>query len=343
MDNLGIRYRGGTVVIHTVRAWLLSLAAWLLLLALAFGTATAVLGKVPLLDRFLAPAGIATLFAAVAGASTQALTRPLLPWLFIPLIAVTVAGFVVLITTTVEEPRVSRIDTVPIVEIEAASLVRGRDVALYTGAVDGIALRRPAVFRFDRVPRISRPPEAMIDSVNARISIPGESDISLKRFQVLQRPEVPGFLAQIGVDAMLTLQRLSTVLAAEDARVPIPDEIEATLAIAIPVSTLRRAVRLIAWFGALAFAVAMAWTPARLTRWQLLNWLLALAYVRVLLALPRWADVAADIGGLMAPLARLPQEWFVPLSWAACALLLLIVAAVLPSLNLWRREYGAEA
>ena len=347
MDNLGIRCRGGAVVIHTVRAWLSSLAAWLLLLALAFGAATAVFGEVPLLDRFLAPAGIVTLFAAVAGASTLALTRPIVPWLFVTLIVVTVAGFVVLITATVDEQRVARVDTVPTVEIEAASLVRGRDVALYTGAVNGIALSRPAVFRFDRVPRISRPPEAVIDSVNARIVVSGESDISLKRFQVLQRPEVPDVIARIGVDAMLTLQRLAGVLAAKDAGVPLPDEIEATLAIAVPVTTLRRAVRLVAWFGVLALAVAMAWTPARLTRWQLLNWLLALAYVRVLLALPRWTDGAVDADGLTAPLARLltrlPQAWTVPLLWAACALLLLIVAAVLPSLNVWRREYGVEA
>ena len=342
MDNLGIQRYGGTVMIHTIRAWLSSLAAWLLFLALTLGATIAVFGKVPVLDRFLAPAGIATLFAAVAAASTLALTRPILPWLFVTLITVTVAGFVVLITTTVGEPSVARTATVPIVEIEAASLVRGRDVALYTGTVDGIALRRPAVFRFDRVPRISRPSEAMIDSANARMLIPGEPDISLKRFEALQRPELPGFIARIDVDAMLTLQRLAVVLADKVARVPIPDEIEAALVIAVPASTLQRVVSLIAWFGALAFAVAMAWTPARLTRWQLLNWVLALLYVRLLLALPRWADRPFDEAGPVALLARLPQEWLVPLSWTACAVLLLIVAAVLPSLDVWRREFGVE-
>lgn len=339
---MGIRCYGGAVVMHTIRAWLSLLAAWLLFLMLTLGAVIAVGGAVPALDRILAPAGIVTLLVAAASASTLALIRPIVPWLFVTIVTATVAGCAVVIAATMDEPRVSTSVIAPIVDIEDEALVRGRDVALYTGTVDGIALNRPAVLRFDRLPRISRPPEAVIDSANALILVPGESDISLTRFETLRRPEVPRFVGRVGTDAILVLQRLATVLAAEEVRVQIPGEIEEALAIAVPTSTLRRVVSLIAWFGGLAFAVAMAWTPARLTRWQLLNWLLALLYVRVLLALPRWIALPTEENRWLAPLARLPSEWAVALLWIACAVVLLVIAIVLPSLRAWRREFGVE-
>ena len=85
-----------------------------------------------------------------------------------------------------------------------------------------------------------------------------------------------------------------------------------------------------------ALAIAAVWTPVRFSRWPLLNVVVAVAYLRLLVAVPRIAWVP----WLESAVWRRAPSWVVDdrvlLMWAAMAIVLLIAAVALPSLTRWR-------
>jgi hypothetical protein len=93
---------------------------------------------------------------------------------------------------------------------------------------------------------------------------------------------------------------------------------------------------------AVAALLAMAWTPARITRWPLLNGLFVFVYVRGVVALP---DGLALLTELVSIPASVPMFIVTNLSvivMALISLVLLVIALVLPPMREWRREVFGE-
>lgn len=91
-----------------------------------------------------------------------------------------------------------------------------------------------------------------------------------------------------------------------------------------------------------AALLAMVWTPARITRWPLLNALFVFAYVRGVVALPHGVERLAE---------SIPMPVFLPtfvvnnisdVVMALLSLVLLVIALVLPPMREWRREVLGE-
>ncbi|MFW5827758.1 MAG: hypothetical protein ACOCU4_06685 [Alkalispirochaeta sp.] len=82
----------------------------------------------------------------------------------------------------------------------------------------------------------------------------------------------------------------------------------------------------------------VVWTPLRLTRWPLLNMVVALAYLRALAALPAAMRGIARIDGVEAWLPEMSAAELFAIGGAAVFLGLAVVSLLLPSVSHWRHH-----
>lgn len=90
------------------------------------------------------------------------------------------------------------------------------------------------------------------------------------------------------------------------------------------------AVILIAFWS---FALVMVWTPARATRWPLLNLALVFVYLRMLFALPRRMDRLVEISFIKERISEHVQAFRLPLVLLVLVLVMVIVAVILPKVD----------
>lgn len=99
----------------------------------------------------------------------------------------------------------------------------------------------------------------------------------------------------------------------------------------------------IAGIALLSFSAALlfSWSLARMSRWYLINVLVALTYGRFLLAVPRLLEgaIVTDLLSLL-PIRGDIIPMLPAVVWGACALILLVTAIVQEPLPVWQRELG---
>ncbi|TVQ38285.1 MAG: hypothetical protein EA384_09850 [Spirochaetaceae bacterium] len=91
---------------------------------------------------------------------------------------------------------------------------------------------------------------------------------------------------------------------------------------------------------ALALIVTMSWVIVRLTRWPLLNVVMAIGWIRLLFSVLPFA-LDSELGQplqRLLPSAAALSHYLHPLILAAVALVLVIVNVVMPSFSHWKRE-----
>jgi len=143
--------------------------------------------------------------------------------------------------------------------------------------------------------------------------------------------------ARLGVEALAALEQdlRDTRYALEaslDLRVPRPFELSEAVRKWLPPVLWQR------WYGVIlvglwALALVMVWTPARATRWPLLNMALAFVYLRVLVALPRLTTRLFAVEAIARRLGPRFQALRLPIVLLAFVLVLVLVALLLPRVD----------
>lgn len=99
----------------------------------------------------------------------------------------------------------------------------------------------------------------------------------------------------------------------------------------------------IAGIALLSFSAALlfSWSLARMSRWYLVNVLIALTYGRFLLAVPRLLreDIVVELL-FFVPMRGEIIPMLPAVVWGACAVILLVTAIVQEPLPVWQRELG---
>ncbi len=100
------------------------------------------------------------------------------------------------------------------------------------------------------------------------------------------------------------------------------------------------------WYGVTlailwSIALVLVWTPARATRWPLLNLILGLAYVRVLLAVPRLTDFTVQLPAVSSRLSPIIRSLGMPIILMVLIVIAGVGAILLPRVD--RRDRGGTA
>lgn len=91
--------------------------------------------------------------------------------------------------------------------------------------------------------------------------------------------------------------------------------------------------------GLWSLALVLVWTPARASRWPLLNMALAFVYLRLLVALPRLIDALMEVEMISGRIGPRLRALSFPVSLLVVVLVFAIIAILLPKID--RREVGA--
>ncbi|WP_146049506.1 hypothetical protein [Alkalispirochaeta sphaeroplastigenens] len=192
-------------------------------------------------------------------------------------------------------------------------LLHGRTTSLYVSRDQGPRDHSDRTFsgavlvRHREVPRLAVYREITWDTGEGRLVLPGGDALASTAIAGLGRRALPPVLRRLSLDLLRVFRG--------------PNRGESV-------------VMVLARGGALTAALVLVWVVTRLTRWPLLNGVLALAWVRVVLAVPRGADLATELWREYLPPLLLTSEFV----WAVMALVLGGIALVQPPFRRWQRD-----
>jgi hypothetical protein len=265
----------------------------------------------------LGPIILAATLLAVLFTIVRSVFRAIVPPLFLFLIAITVVAVgagVLVIDETVLSRRLG--DPAVRNPVPTEAILYGPDYSVRIGDATGAALEDVLLFRRHSLPVIVPIAEAVWNEQTMEIVSLGPEEIrfSADELSSVGWRQLPPSIEAI-VDHIVSLYTLLQ-------------------------STYRAGLTdiFLAYAIGILFAVIGVWTPARLFRWPLLNLLVSIMYLRLIVAVPALV-VRFSVGDVV-------PEFFptfvganlVPLIWGTLGVVLLVVAAFLPSLKRWRRE-----
>jgi hypothetical protein len=273
----------------------------------------------------LGPIVLAATMAAVLFTVVRSVFRDIMPPLFLFLIAVTVVTIVTGVLVVDETVLSHRLGD-PAVRnpLPTEVILYGPDYSVRIGESTGAALEDVLLFRRHEFPVIVHIPEAVWNEQTMEIvplgSVAGTEEIRL------------------------SAQELSSV-----AWRHLPPSVDAVARQIVSLYTVLQSTfraRLMDSFLAYAIGLLCAligvWTPARLFRWPLLNLLVSIMYLRLVVAVPALV-VRFSVGALLPDfLPAFVGANLTPLVWGTLGIVLLVVAAFLPSLKRWRREIAGS-
>jgi len=116
----------------------------------------------------------------------------------------------------------------------------------------------------------------------------------------------------------------------------LDDVSEAAAVFESPFTPMTRDFLMIA--GALGFFITMLWVPMRVSRWPLLNIILAAGMARGMFAVfsLMQIDRVREFFGIFVPAAY--RHYLLPAAFAALGVILLLILGLLPSFQQWKRE-----
>jgi hypothetical protein len=250
--------------------------------------------------------------------------KPISAGVYIPL-GLLVTGLI--LTGAVELQRVVGAGEVSLrpISIPSGVILRGEDFGMLVDEVRGVEFVDVTIVEPTAVPMVSRYGAAYWDRSRQELILAGRSDLPVENVAVMARPRVPGAVASAARDADAAAQ----LIAGAPGRT-----LPAVLGIELN-AFLMRLVSLVFTVGAFSVAVAGMWTPARASRWPLLNAVLALAYGRVVLAASRVRALPNAIP--ISPAPEIVDVMLPEALWLGVGLASLTISALLPPLKTWRR------
>lgn len=288
-----------------------------------------------ILPAVLAPLVPVAAALGVVYGYTRAVRRPLVPALAVLLVFLTISGALVgaLVLARATPVDTAAVDPFRVVSpnLEPGVVYPGQRYALVVDRQSGTILSGVTVVDFqsgaDR--RVSRHDEGHWDRRDGIVSVPGGTSIPADSLIGFGRPTLPGVVVRAIDDA----ERVFGVVAARWDEPTMPS----FLASLLPPDARAVAGMVVAVFAP-ALAIAAVWTAVRFSRWPLLNVLTAIAYLRLVFALPRLLSQPAVERIVFS---RLP-EWLaihrVSVAWLLVGALGIVIAVVLPSLNRWQHD-----
>lgn len=136
-------------------------------------------------------------------------------------------------------------------------------------------------------------------------------------------------LDALGEDLEETRNRLELAL---DRSVAQPFGLSESVRVWLPPILARR------WYAVLlvglwSLALVLVWTPARASRWPLLNMALVFVYLRLFVALPRLTDRLIEVDAIASRMGPRLRALSLPVTLLAIALILVIIAILLPRID----------
>lgn len=162
-----------------------------------------------------------------------------------------------------------------------------------------------------------------------RFVAPGETVLSASSSYVPDRSRGERVLESFGADIRDTRYRLEAAL---DLRSSQPFALSEAVRQWVPPVLWGR------WYGVVlitlwSVALVMVWTPARATRWPLLNFVLVFAYLRLIFALPRFMDRLVSLSSVAGRTSAKLQAVRLPLGLFILIAISAIIAWILPSIE----------
>lgn len=266
--------------------------------------------------------GIGAVVLAVLFSMRRASGRPVVPAVYLGwtglVVTVAVAGIVLAHQFVLLPDLPDR----ALGEVVATDVIlHGNRHSLVVGEATDTQVRDVIVIAHDRdqTPAIRYGAEGIWNRVDQRLTLTGGMEIDAREIDGLGRTSQPRALsATIGDIDRLAAHFMASVR--DSSLIPIPWG------------------QLFARVLAFAVAVAMTWTAIRFSRWPLINVVLALLYLRLVVAIP---TLSARFGLEMRVSAVIPPI-FVPFTttglWLLIALIMALVLIPLPRFGAWRRE-----
>lgn len=278
----------------------------------------------PFLYRLSDTAGLSLVGPVVLGALLPAfiftiirsVLKPIVPWLFLVLLTVS-AGLLLAGAVSLPEFGHAGVSPDPALtrHLPEKVILSGTDVSIRIGTATGVALSDVLIVHHDELPAIRHVPEGVWNAADGRLSFPEGESVSVEQFSEILWWNAPPTLRRIAAD-------ISSVF----------------FVLAGSFQTGMSLEFFVTW-AAFLLALTAVWTPARFFRWPLLNLVIALSYLRLVLAVPDW--VASGIPFLSKTLSGMTVPP-VAIVWGVCGVSLLCVSLFLPSLALWQREVAEE-
>lgn len=255
---------------------------------------------------------------AVVVTTLRSVVIPIVPTIFIPIIfVVTSLGLfgIVILDEVVLQPRAG--DAAFDRPFPTGTFLRGPERSVYVEDAQGVSLSGIVVVTPRENPAIREYDSGVWRNDRSEIVVIGPSSpdpVSLSEIAAVQWRQTPLSIRGIVVDARsvytLLRERFHTGLSLE----------------------------FILMIASFSILLAMIWTPARITRWPLLNALFVFAYVRGVVALPNGVEKLAEFVSLPPGLPVFVENNLLVVVMALASLLFILVALVLPPMREWRRE-----
>ena len=302
-------------------------------LVVAFGTLLAVVGvSVSALPTVLPPVLLVSVSLAVVTGLNRAIRRPLaaVPAFLLVLVTVALVTVGAHLLYTLRGPVDSAVVTRAAERgsILPHTIYHGSRFAVVVADQTGADLSDVVVIDYwsTASARVNRYPAAYWNRADGLLILPDGPDVPTDRLTGFGRPELPAVVRNSIDDVLIFVDHIE-----RSWRAALPPRLQEVLP-SVAAAAARPALTVLV----VALAIAAVWTPVRFSRWPLLNVVVAVAYLRLLVAVPRIAWVP----WLESAVWRRARSWVVDdrvlLMWAAMAIVLLIAAVALPSLTRWR-------